>query len=662
MSLQVAPLALLLLTLAGVALLRARPPESDRAWIAAELAPAGWLAACALALVFGFAGAAGLPLWPGGPLMAISSAALCGLVAALAPGRWRGLAAGALLGLLCLLTAMDLPYLRYFGSLVSAAAAGGAGLVGRILSSVLALYTPADLWLAPLPLAAAVMALGWPRRPAGRRLPRRLGVVYWIMAAFPLLLAGAFAPALMIAGSSQAAARCVVVQKGLIGRWGFLNVHLFEEGRALAAALGERAPGPEERRAIDAVFDARVAEDPGPGDPWFGAAAGANVLLIHMESFQAFARGAEIDGQPVTPFLDRWVAEEALWFPEIYDQTNQGRSSDAQYALLNSLHPLDRGALVYRYPANRFVALPGLLREAGYATLSAFPYDRGFWNSAVMHHAWGFTRSLFDGDFAPGERVGWGLSDPEFLSQMAPQLLALERPWFAFLVPLTLHHPFEDAPPRDEWRLALGGLEGTPLGNYLQGLSYLDAALEGFFGELERAGALDDTLVVLYGDHIAGLPDSPQLQALLGEDARELTLQRSIPLIIRLPGEGAPRVIDSPGGHVDIAPTILHLLGLERPRSFVGTSLLPTRDRAVSLANRAVVTREVLYAGGAGLLGDCESSQELAAAARPCRARPSLAPLPEEACAALEERAAQELDAARAVPRWDLAAALAGED
>ena len=50
-------------------------------------------------------------------------------------------------------------------------------------------------------------------------------------------------------------------------------------------------------------------------------------------------------------------------------------------------------------------------------------------------------------------------------------------------------------------------MEGTKLGNYLKSVHYADYALGIFFEELEKNGLLDNTVIVLYGDHDARLPE-----------------------------------------------------------------------------------------------------------------------------------------------------------
>jgi phosphoglycerol transferase MdoB-like AlkP superfamily enzyme len=114
--------------------------------------------------------------------------------------------------------------------------------------------------------------------------------------------------------------------------------------------------------------------------------------------------------------------------------------------------------------------------------------------------------------------------------------------------------------------LRLGELEGTLLGDYLHSVHYFDAVFGEFVDLLRERGLLDRSVLVLYGDHHGFLGDSPELARLLGFPERSeydhLRVRKRVPFLIRLPHGDAAGVRDIAGGHLDIAPTILSLLGI----------------------------------------------------------------------------------------------------
>ena len=273
----------------------------------------------------------------------------------------------------------------------------------------------------------------------------------------------------------------------------------------------------------------------------------------------------------------RW-AGDSLRFTNVTDETSEGRTSDAEFATMASLLPLDHGAVAFRYPANHYVALPRVLREHGYATLSAVSFERGFWNRGVMHPAYGFERSLFEPDFQMTEQIGWGLNDRDFLQQMVPHLEQLPRPFLAWMITLSLHHPFEDFPQAHK-ELRLGPLEGTSFGNYLHTMRFFDHALEDLRSALARDGLLEESVVVVFGDHDAGFPRNEELsrEIGIGSDAVSWAMNDRIPWFVRVPDAAAELrgVRSMPAGQTDFAPTLLALLGVDpAPLPYVGRNLL----------------------------------------------------------------------------------------
>ena len=316
------------------------------------------------------------------------------------------------------------------------------------------------------------------------------------------------------------------------------------------------------------------------GGPQAGAARGANLIVIQVESLQEFAVDYVIDGQEVMPHLRRWGG--GIRFVNVTDQTNQGRTSDAEFATLTSLLPLDRGAVAFQYPANHYVALPAVLAEHGYATLSAVPFEAGFWNRAVMHPWYSFRRSLFERDFTLTEQIGWGLNDRDFLQQMVPRLAAMPQPFAAWLITLSLHHPYDDFPAQHK-TLRIGGLEGTSFGNYLHTMHFFDEAFDAFLRSLAADGLLERSVVVVFGDHDAGFSHDDATARLVGigrTDAAWAAADR-IPWFVRLPGRDGdgPRIDDVPAGQTDFAPTLLGLLGIDAaPLPYMGRNVLNAPD------------------------------------------------------------------------------------
>lgn len=473
--------------------------------------------------------------------------------------RWRVWASWSVVSSASFLILADSVYVRWFGDMFPGVALLAVGHIGSVAGGAWNLAARRDAWLVidvilAVPLMVAVGRLpehGGPRSQV-RHAIALVGVAVMLLAGWQTLSAVRAEPAIITQRFSNLT---------LVGHTGPLLFHavdawLLLKGRAARELLPE-ATFTETR----AWFDSRKPLRAGNGAR-FGIAAGMNLVVIQVESLQAPMVNFHINGQAVMPNLERLQAT-SVSFSQVFDQTDEGRTSDAEWLGLTSLLPEQHGAAAFVDAADRLVGLPSVLAARGYRTLSAVAFAPSFWNRRVMHPNFGFLASFFAADFAPGEKIGWGLNDRDFLLQMVPKLRAEQAPFAAWLITQSLHYPFEAFPDRHK-RLDVSPWDQTPFGNYIHGMHYFDRALGEFLMALERDGLLAHTVVVVTGDHSAGFPWTPELAHTLGfgNDLLQWTLAERVPLVIRVPGGQAER-IDLPIGQVDMAPTLLALLGVD---------------------------------------------------------------------------------------------------
>ncbi len=654
-------LIFLCLTILALAIVRRKHPQSLRGRAALELTPVVWAGAAGLLLVSSFAELSSYALWRGSAWLAGSSAGLAALAVVLVPARarpWMACVWGVIGSILIL---ADLIYMHFCGSIVPLQAIWGAHQVGDISTSIGATLGGTHIWLLPVPLAGLVLALGLPRQtfePEQRTTRRR---VWAIGLGFSLIWAAPFGLRMVEIMGSELGYRVYSEQRN-VGRLGVLGAHVFDALRTLRERTGRGQASEQEIADLRRWFEARrqVWQPPEelPAGEKSGVAEGSNVLIIQVESMQGWVVGAEVDGQEITPFLNR-MRSQARYFPHYADLTAQGMTSDSEYATLNSNLPLAQGALAFLRSDNAFYTLAHVLEQRGYTTFSAHPYKRGFWNRALLHPRYGFGESWFRRELGEGLVVGWGLADGLFFDRVVPKLAELdagEQPFFSFLVTLSVHHPYDSFPP-SLIELELGELEGTALGNYIHGMHYTDASLAALFEQLTREGILDHTIVAVYGDHDSRLGHDPDLLTLAGIDrwspAVTPMLER-VPAFLWIPSDGEPvrGAVDTVGGHIDLAPTILHYLGVPAPMHFLGRPLLPgARDGIAVFADGSARGDGLFWlASGPGV-----PQQGM------CIRDPDGTPTPPSACHNLATRAADMLHYSRRILDHDLARTISAE-
>lgn len=549
----------------------------------------------------------------------------------LLPHAWRFVLLLATdIGLSSLMLA-DLLHLHFFRDVLSIVELSEASQLHMGIASIAATLRPSHGLLF---LDVLILGLLFPvYLRARRRLPP---LRFHVRAASCALLttAGAlvgFPAALLVWRDSEEVFLYAVTRRQVVSAIGLFPYHIFDAAHYFKYPLSGRwsvsdADVERVRRFLKQRQTTRASIS-----PLFGAAKGRNVIVVMCESLQAFPVGLGIRGGQVTPSLVA-LARESLRFENFYDQTHMGATSDGEFISLQSLHPVDAGAVATRYVSNHYRALPAILAERGYTTLSAIGQPGESWNMRIMHPRLGFQKRFYEEDLAPGEKIGLGLSDREFFRQMFPILVQQPTPFLAFLITLTNHHPYV-IPARDH-ELDVGTLRGSVLGNYLQSVHYFDRALGDFVERLRESGLLDSSILVVYGDHHGWLEDTPDLAELLrftpGNSYRYWLTRKRLPLLIRLPGGAHAGARSVTSGHLDIAPTLLTLLGIEETRTvMLGEDLTQAR------------VSPVVYRDGSFTDGMLHWTRQPGSSAGECFEQSEGKPL---SCASLRERHEQALE------------------
>ena len=327
-----------------------------------------------------------------------------------------------------------------------------------------------------------------------------------------------------------------------------------------------------------------------PQGPLHGRLAGRNLLIIQVESLESFVFDLQVKGHPVTPCLNA-LKRQGLFFTQFHEQVNCGTSSDADLMTNASVYPLRNEATFSLFPSATLPSLPRILAGQGYGCLSIHPDKGSIWNATMGLSALGFSPCLDSSAFDCTDSFGMGLADASFLQQVEPRLAAMPSPFYAFMVTLSNHLPFEL--PEHLKELPLDpALDQEVMGGYLQSVHYTDRHLGSFLERLRQRGLLDNTVVVITGDHQGVHKYCAQElhQSALAEPWWE-EKERRIPFLILAKGL-EPRELGVQGGQVDIMPTLLDLLGID-PGAWagrmMGRNLLNTRRNLCVLTDGRVL-------------------------------------------------------------------------
>jgi arylsulfatase A-like enzyme len=305
----------------------------------------------------------------------------------------------------------------------------------------------------------------------------------------------------------------------------------------------------------------RLAEDMVPIVSRLPIAGKKNVVVIIVESLASEYVGAFNKGKGYTPFLD-WLVERSVWFRESF--ANGRRSIDAMPAIFASI-PAWREPpyITSSFSGNRIVPLPRTLKDYGYESFFFHGAANGSMHFDVFAQIAGFDHYVGLNEYPPNRPRDidgqWGVYDEPFLKWSVETLSASKRPFLAGLFTLSSHNPFT-IPDDLRGRFPKGTL---PIH---ESIGYADYSLAKFFESAEKQPWYKDTIFIITGDHTS-LSDQPQYQNYVG--------RFRVPIILYAPDIPLPSIGSSKiASHVDIAPTLLDLLGIDTPdRQLFGASL-----------------------------------------------------------------------------------------
>lgn len=353
---------------------------------------------------------------------------------------------------------------------------------------------------------------------------------------------------------------------------------------------------------------------------------GKNVIVLHAESMQQFPMNLTFNNKEVTPNLNK-LAKEGIFFSNFYSQVGVGTSSDAEFTFNTSMMPSTKGTVFVNYFDREYISIPKLLKEKNYYTYSMHANTGEFWNRNTMHKTLGYDKFYSKDSYTIDETIGLGLSDKSFFKQSVAIMKQIKetenKPFYSLLIMLSNHTPFSDLELMDEYPTTIDVtidnqtitreyLNDTTMGNYLRSVHYADSAIGEFINELDEEGLLDNTIVVIYGDHDARLdyddynllynydPITDKIKT--EEDSGYISygkynyeLDRKVPLIIWTKDKEYKINIDKPMGMIDVLPTLGNMLGIHSDYQLGKDVLNLTGDNTVTFIDGSFLTSEVYY-------------------------------------------------------------------
>ena len=283
-----------------------------------------------------------------------------------------------------------------------------------------------------------------------------------------------------------------------------------------------------------------------------------NVVVVSSESFGAEFSKLHGSDKDWTPNFDAY-AKQGLWFANTY--ASGTRTVRGLEAITASFPPIPTVSILRR-PGNTGIATWGsVMQGLGYRTSFMYGGYGYFDNMNAFYEGNGFQ--VIDRADIPHVRFEniWGVSDEDLFDRAIEhfgQEFAAGRPFFSIVMTTSNHKPYTFRPGLEREGIKAEG------GGRQAGVRYADYALGYFLREAAKQPWFDDTIFIVVADHGARV---------YGKAAIPLETYE-IPLMIYAPKHIAPRQVDTLMTQIDIAPTVLGLLGLPYEAPFFGVDVL----------------------------------------------------------------------------------------
>ena len=293
-----------------------------------------------------------------------------------------------------------------------------------------------------------------------------------------------------------------------------------------------------------------------------------NVVVLIVESFGREYIGAlnkDLEGgkyKGYTPYVDALVSKSTTFR---YTFCNGRKSIDGMPSVLSSIPMFVEPFILTPSSMNDYTGLAGILGQEGYETAFFHGAQNGSMGFQAFAQKTGFKhyfgRTEYEAAKGTDDFDGtWAIWDEPFLQYYAEEMGKMKQPFMTAVFTASSHHPFV-IPEQYKQQFPEGKLEIQKC------IRYTDMAIGKFFETASKQPWFENTIFVLTSDH-TNMSDHDYYQTDLGGFCS--------PIIIYEPSHPEGQVIDKIAQHIDILPTVLGMLGYQKPYFGFGIDLLNT--------------------------------------------------------------------------------------
>ena len=311
-----------------------------------------------------------------------------------------------------------------------------------------------------------------------------------------------------------------------------------------------------------------------------------NLIVIMLESVNEIFINPEYYPTFYKMYTEGWSFENS------YSPRNSCSTGNNEMSGMVSLFSIYRTCTTNNYKNNEyFQSIFNLFNRAGYATTSYHNYTEKYYYRSKIHENMGSGAYYGVSDLG----IAYDNAYEEWPSDVLLMEAAMERidtnnPFMAWITTVTSHQPYYTSSEMGDKHLSLFENTGysTSLKRYMSKLKELDLALERLLQLLEERGVLEDTVIVMFGDHYPYGLSTSDINDALEYNVNEKNNVDKTPFVI-YNSEMTAEHFEQYTSYMNIVPTVANLFNLDYdPRLYAGEDIL-SPNYINSYKNRVVL-------------------------------------------------------------------------
>ena len=304
-----------------------------------------------------------------------------------------------------------------------------------------------------------------------------------------------------------------------------------------------------------------------------GMFEGKNVIVIMMESTNDI-----IINKDLYPNFYK-LYSEGISFKNNYSPRNSCATGNNEFSGMTGLYTIQNNCTANIFSNNTyFTSIFNIFKNAGYRATSMHDYTEQYYVRNIIHKNLGSEAYYNANDLNIkyyNEYKNWA-SDEDFMNAAMDITLndTSDKPFMLWLTTVSSHQPYKVSSVEGDKYLSI--TEGTDYSmevrRYMSKLKTFDNGLGILLDKLKASGKLDDTVIVMYGDHYPYGLKNKDISSVLTYDLDDYEVER-VPMVI-YNSTIKSEVVEKYSSYINLTPTLANLFNLDYdPRYYMGTDV-----------------------------------------------------------------------------------------